>query len=227
MATPYSLTVLEVVPSTQDAARTLAADDGGAAVVVARRQTEGRGRSGAEWLTAPSAVAVSVAFTPSRPVDEWPLLPLIAGVASLRVLEGRACLKWPNDVLIGDAKVGGILLEAHEGLVVAGLGLNLCWPEPPEGIGGLYPADPGSEGAVDLAEAWAGAFLELAGAAGWPRGEYVAACSTLGQEIAWSPAGSGRAVDIDQQGRLVVLTPAGKVRLTAGEVRHLRPGHGP
>jgi BirA family biotin operon repressor/biotin-[acetyl-CoA-carboxylase] ligase len=217
VATRYPVTVLDEVPSTQDLAREQG-ERGTPVVVVAHRQTAGRGRSGSVWETAPRAVAVSVAFEsgPEAPLS------LVAGVAARRVLGDRVTLKWPNDVLIGDDKVAGILLEGHGGLVVAGLGVNLYWEKAPAGIGALFDADPGPEAGPELAKRWAACLLDLIRLPSWPRAEYAAACATLGSDVAWEPDGRGTAVDVDVDGALVVATPAGEVRLSSGAVRHVR-----
>ena len=210
--------VLEEVGSTQD----LALQEASVrtpVVVVAHRQTAGRGRAGAGWDTAPRAVAVSVAF---RPMTAATPLSLVAGVAARRVLGERVSLKWPNDVLLGDDKVAGILLEGHGDLVVAGMGLNLFWPDPPPEVGALFAEDPGAETGPALAEAWAATMLDLIQNPQWPRDEYLAACSSLGADLVWEPSGRGRAVDVAVDGSLVVLTDEGEVRLSSGAVRHVR-----
>ncbi|MGH8928901.1 MAG: biotin--[acetyl-CoA-carboxylase] ligase, partial [Acidimicrobiia bacterium] len=154
MATPYSLKLYDEVTSTQDVA---AADFGGEPLlVVAARQAEGRGRSHRRWQQAPRAVAASLAFVPDWPSRSWPLIPLVAGLAAGETLGEGVRLKWPNDLLWGEAgKVGGVLVEGTSARLVVGLGVNLWWPEPPEGIRGLRDDDPGPERGRVLAEAWA------------------------------------------------------------------------
>lgn len=166
-------------------------------------------------------MAVSVAFPVAGGAAS--VLPLVAGVAARRVLGWRVALKWPNDVLVGDDKVAGILVEAHDEMVVAGLGMNLWWPDSPEGIGALHDDDPGPVLGPKLGRSWADTLLALAGEPIWPRAEYVAACATLGGEIVWDPDGRGRATDIAPDGSLIVLTSRGETRLTSGAVHHLRP----
>lgn len=221
VATPYSVTVLQEVASTQDRARDNAFE-GGTAIVLAHRQTRGRGRTGARWATAPRAIAASVAF-PLR-ADPPSAMPLVAGVAARRVLGEGVSLKWPNDVLVGDDKVAGILVEAHDGLAVAGLGINLWWPDAPAGFAALHEADPGTLPGPKLGREWAETFLSLVREPDWPRAEYVASCSTLGLDIVWEPDGRGRAIDIGPDGSLLVVTPSGERSLTSGAVRHLHPG---
>lgn len=226
MTQPFTVLEVDEVDSTQDAARErMAGSD--PAVVIAHRQAKGRGRSGADWETAPRSVAVSVAWTSEWEVSRLTLIPLIAGVAARRTIGEEVRLKWPNDLLVGEKKVGGILVEAREATVVAGLGLNLFWPEPrPEAVG-LYPADPGPEEGPRLATAWAEELLGLVdeGAERWPKAEYEEGCVTVGREVSWEPFGRGEAVGVGEDGSLTVITESGVRRsLTSSDVRHVRPG---
>lgn len=225
MDTPYSVTVLEETSSTQDDARRFYVG-GRPAVVIAHRQTGGRGRSGSEWENAPRSVAVSVAFEPRFEPARWSLIPLLAGVAAVDAFASGIGLKWPNDLERNGSKVGGILVEASAPVVVAGLGVNLYWPDAPAGRAGLFESDPSDVGGPELARKWAGRLLELVGGniEDWPIDRYRSACTTLGQEITWEPDGRGRAMDITTDGLLVVETAEGRRQLSSGAVRHIRPG---
>ena len=124
------------VPSTNDVARRLAEDEDApeGTVVLAAEQSEGRGREGRAWHSPPGGVYLSVLFRPAS-LPNPDLLPLLAGLGVVRRLdrgfEGLGpALKWPNDVMVGDRKAGGVLCEAvwsDEGprFVVAGVGLNV------------------------------------------------------------------------------------------------------
>ncbi|GAA2224382.1 biotin--[acetyl-CoA-carboxylase] ligase [Micromonospora olivasterospora] len=130
-------------------------------VVVAERQTAGRGRRGRGWQSpARAGIATSVLLRPGEAVPErgWPpapvtaygWLPLLAGVALVeavaRLAELDAALKWPNDLLVDGAKCAGILAEAVPGpsperapAIVLGVGLNVTLradelPENPTGL---------------------------------------------------------------------------------------------
>lgn len=223
MDTPYSVTVREEVSSTQDVARARYTP-GRPAVAIARRQTEGRGRTGSRWETAPVAVAVSVAFSTSWDPSRSPLVTLLAGVAAARVIGPDARLKWPNDVLVDDSKVAGILVELADGVFVAGLGVNLWWPGPPTGWGALHAMLPADSEGIEMGEAWAIELLDLVRESpdDWPHDEYRERCATIGREIEWDPAGRGRAIDIADDGALVVEVDGTITALTSGEVRHLR-----
>ncbi len=117
----------EVAPSTQ---RMLADDAGEGAVAVAEQQTEGRGRLGRSWeAPAGTSVLVSVLLLPAVEAARLPELSLVAGravgEAILEVTGIETTIKFPNDLLIGDRKVAGILAESSEGRVVLGIGVNV------------------------------------------------------------------------------------------------------
>src|SRR5258706_6407854 len=103
-------------------------------LLLADEQTAGRGRRGRRWHSAPGAgLTFSVAVALRRPLRELTALPLAAGVAVARALHSlgvaRAALKWPNDIVVEGAKLGGILAETKSsgGAVkaVIGVGINL------------------------------------------------------------------------------------------------------
>lgn len=217
MATPYRQLRIDSATSTQDVARDAHRDV--PVLVITPVQTEGRGRSGARWVSAPRALAVSLAFTAAS--DDLRPFSLMAAVAAVRAL-GSPRLKWPNDLLVGEAKVGGILVERSEGLVVVGLGVNLWWPDSPSGMSGLHVDDPGTGEHAEAGALWGAHMVGLVGSAGWPADEYRTLCTTLGREITWEPDGTGRAVDVDEDGGLVVETAGGRRTLHSGGVGHLR-----
>jgi BirA family biotin operon repressor/biotin-[acetyl-CoA-carboxylase] ligase len=114
------------VTSTQDIARPLPIGS----VVVAEHQTAGRGRLDRRWESPPgTALLVSFVLPPN------PLLSLAAGVAAAEACGGDVRLKWPNDLLLHGAKVGGILVEAMPAKAICGIGINLTWA--PEGAATL------------------------------------------------------------------------------------------
>jgi BirA family biotin operon repressor/biotin-[acetyl-CoA-carboxylase] ligase len=102
-------------------------------LLVAAEQTAGRGRRGRRWHGASgAALTFSLARRIRRPARELAALSLVAGVAAARALRtlgvAQAALKWPNDLLAGGAKLGGILVETRAGrgatLAVFGIGIN-------------------------------------------------------------------------------------------------------
>jgi BirA family biotin operon repressor/biotin-[acetyl-CoA-carboxylase] ligase len=143
-------------------ARALAGAPGGTAVVAAE-QTGARGSRGNPWISPTGGLWLSVLLRPERP-SGLDLLSLRAGLAVSEALSSLDAgppirIKWPNDLMLGDRKVGGILCEARWqgdtlGWVVVGLGLNVTNPVP-EGLrqeaGNLADRLPGRS-AVGLAE---------------------------------------------------------------------------
>ncbi len=218
MATPYLQLRKEEVPSTQDLARSEV--DRLPVVVISQRQTAGRGRTGATWVTAPRALAVSVAFGVAE--EERRPLSLMAGVAAVRAFQGELLLKWPNDIVVDDLKLGGILVERSGTVVVVGMGLNLWWPEAPEDVGSLLDEDPGPEMHAAIGGLWAAEFLRLVELDGWPIDDYRRLCVTLGRRITWEPGGSGVAVDVSTDGELVVEDGETMRTINSGAIQHLR-----
>ncbi|MGC9029837.1 MAG: biotin--[acetyl-CoA-carboxylase] ligase [Desulfomonilaceae bacterium] len=128
--------VLRRVESTQDTARDMALRGAPSwTAVMALEQTRGRGRSGHSWISPPEKnLALSVILRPSLPSEHAPMLSMLAAVAVADVLGANGvsnvALKWPNDVLVENKKIAGILLEAtmiKEKVreVILGLGVNL------------------------------------------------------------------------------------------------------
>ncbi len=224
MATPYVTIVRDVVSSTQDLAAAELGESGGPVLVVAHEQTAGRGRVGNPWWQAERAVAASLAL-PIGLLEVDQRFPLAIGLAVRKSIEARigrrAGLKWPNDITLDGAKVGGILVEISEDSVVVGCGLNLFWPDPPEGAGALCDADPGEELGLQLAQDWVEAVLS--DGFSWDGDSYRSACETLGSRIEWQPMGSGLATGIADDGGLIVETDGGLATLRSGEVRTIRP----
>lgn len=198
-------------------------------VVVSDRQEYGRGRRDRTWISAPGAVAVSVACEPRWPASRWGLLSLLAGLRAAEALGGEVALKWPNDLLVGDEKVGGVLVEGSGGVAVAGCGINLWWPDSPRGMTGLDEYPPSDSRREEIAHAWVGGFLEAAldpGGGAFSLDEYRRRCVTLGQWVGWGTEAVGRAVGINSEGELVVENAGGRRSLRSEEVAHIRGASG-
>jgi BirA family transcriptional regulator, biotin operon repressor / biotin---[acetyl-CoA-carboxylase] ligase len=255
---------VRVVPETGSSnADLLAAARAGAAegtVLVAEAQTAGRGRLGRRWASPPRAgLTFSVLLRPDGvPAALLGWLPLLAGVAaaaSVRAVAAvDATLKWPNDVLVGERKLGGILAERTGAAVVVGIGLNV-WQARADlptdaaatslalaagaGVTG-QAADPGPglrerllAGLLDELGRWYESWRDQgspgdADACGL-RQEYIRRCATLGREVTVTMPGTepvtGTATGVDAAGRLEVRTAGGLVAVTAGDVVRVRsPG---
>lgn len=226
MATQYGIFRLGTVESTQDEARSRREGDGIPVLVVADQQISGRGRQGRVWSQPDRGMFASVAFASHWDLSDRTLIPLIAGVAMRRVLRDRidvdVDLKWPNDLMLGADKVGGILVEMSDSSVVVGCGVNLWWDDPVQGAGALFSADPGRDAAAVLAGHWTSGMLEIIedGPKAWPCAEYEHASVTIGREVRWED-GHGRAMGIADDGGLIVHQDGTEITLHSGEV-HLR-----
>jgi BirA family biotin operon repressor/biotin-[acetyl-CoA-carboxylase] ligase len=217
-------------------------------VLVAESQTAGRGRMGRRWTSPPRAgLTFSVLLRPyGVPASLLGWLPLLAGTAvaaavpAVTTVEAR--LKWPNDVLVGRAKLAGILAERSGSAVVLGIGINVTQraPDLPEGGTSLLLLDPASS-APDLRSrlllailgalssrylTWRDQFSPGDADACGLRQEYTSRCATLGREVrAGLPGGkevAGPAEGVDWAGRLEIRTPTGLIPVSAGDVAHVR-----
>jgi BirA family transcriptional regulator, biotin operon repressor / biotin---[acetyl-CoA-carboxylase] ligase len=125
------------IGSTNDEAMRLARCDAAhGTVVCAAMQTAGRGRQGRHWHSPPGNLYVSIVLRPDRPMERVAELSFVAALAVADAADGalpegvRATLKWPNDVLIRDAKVAGILIEHADPAAVVGIGMNVLHAPP-------------------------------------------------------------------------------------------------
>jgi BirA family transcriptional regulator, biotin operon repressor / biotin---[acetyl-CoA-carboxylase] ligase len=227
-------------------------------VLVAEEQTAGRGRMGRTWVAPPhAALTFSMLLRPYWvPAGKLGWMPLLAGVSAvvaLRSVAGvEAGLKWPNDVLAGRGKLAGILAEVSGDAVVIGIGLNVSTkPDefPGPGPGALPATSIYAEGlrirrpvVLDRAQLLDGILLAFERrCAAWRndrgkvhaiRAEYRELCTTIGREVRVEQPGgqvlSGKAVDVDSDGRLVVLVSSpvpgrpARVAVAAGDVVHVR-----
>jgi BirA family transcriptional regulator, biotin operon repressor / biotin---[acetyl-CoA-carboxylase] ligase len=228
MDTPYVIEHRKRVESTQDVARALAESNSVNVLVTADEQVGGRGRSGNTWQQADANLFMSIALRPVWPIETWGRIPLVVGTAAASAIDSvcgvSVGLKWPNDLVVDEKKVGGILVEAGDGLVVVGCGLNLTWNNPPAGAAGIVAA--ASECDRDsLATAIADNVIRILDrdADAWPLADYKARCVTLGKQVTWHDGGPAKATDVLISGELVVRTSGGDIPLVASEVRHVRP----
>lgn len=238
------------VDSTSDVARQLARDGAPeGTLVVADRQLAGRGRHGRDWYSPPGAgLYMSLVLRPRLESGQLPRLTVVAAVAVVQALQGltgiAARIKWPNDIWVGERKLGGLLAESFAGGVVLGVGINVgpCH-FPPQLVARATCLDqqlgghgPGVE-AVRLAVlerfralyGCRGSCLDRAG--DWARllELYRSRCLTLGRGVRFVDGRrpeSGLAVAVDGDGNLVVEAPDGGLHtVRAGDVE-LEPGAG-
>ncbi|WIM87796.1 biotin--[acetyl-CoA-carboxylase] ligase [Candidatus Mycobacterium wuenschmannii] len=225
-------------------ARAEAGADIDGSVLLAEYQSAGRGRHGRQWSAPPrTQVALSVGVAgASVPRPGWGWLTLAVGVAvadALAAVGVDAGLKWPNDVLVGDGKLAGILAEvaAPSPTIVVGLGLNVTLtadeaPDP-RATSLLMLGSP----ATDRNALVRSILREIArrveqwrtagGADAALLADYQRHSLTLNSRVRASMPGDrevvGVANAIDETGRLCVDTGADVVAISAGDITHLRP----
>ena len=208
-------------------------------VIAAAHQTAGRGRLGRSWTDVPGrSLLVSVVLRPRVEPDRAPLLSLLAATAMVEA-SGVPTVrsKWPNDLVAGDRKLGGVLAEAEmrSGAVahaVVGVGVNVAmeahdFPDDVRESATSLRAE-GGDGDVDaLLTRFLVAFKD--GYATFPKGVvggYAEVCSTIGRRVRATTADGteveGTAVELDERGGLVLDTLDGRRVAAFGEVRHLR-----
>jgi BirA family biotin operon repressor/biotin-[acetyl-CoA-carboxylase] ligase len=205
-------------------------------VVVADHQRAGRGRLDRTWEAPPeSSLLVSVVLhSPGGPEDAHGavIATAVALARALRRVAGiEAGIKWPNDLLIGERKVAGILAEQEGDAVVVGLGVNVNWEEfPPELAETATAINLASGRTVDRDALLDALLAELAAALDDPVATMRAhreLLVTLGRVVRVSLAGGavleGEAVGLGAHGELEVRDADGRVRgVSAGDVVHLR-----
>ena len=199
--------------------------------VYTENQTAGRGRLGRSWVNAEGkALYYTVAIR--EPLAQPATLPLLASLAvrtQLKLRYGVDCqIKWPNDLLLNGKKVVGIL---------CGIGINLAQPQSYfdaanlpngtslalQGANVDLAADPAwlAEGLTDFGFDRNLYTFARDGFAPF-REEYKAACVNLGRRVTFDlpegGQGAGEAIDVDEEGRLVVRTDSGEVHVFTGEV---------
>ena len=192
-------------------------------VLMARHQSAGRGRLDRRWEAPPGAnLLVSLLFreVPEHPHVLTQRVGLAAIAACAEVAGVQPLLKWPNDLLLGGAKLAGVLAQAQLGAnpaVVVGIGINVGWaPEGAARLGdGVSP--------TEVLAAMLRAYDALPADVWLPYREHL---GTLGRQVRVElPDGevTGRALDVEPDGRLVVIDDCGIThRFAVGDVVHLR-----
>jgi BirA family biotin operon repressor/biotin-[acetyl-CoA-carboxylase] ligase len=226
-------------------------------VLVAGFQNAGRGRAGRDWVApSGSSLFVSVLLKPAGvAATNFSWLPLLAGLAMTKTVakflpEREVGLKWPNDVLVGEKKISGVLSEliSDQSGVVIGAGLNLLQQQTDLPIDNATSLAIEGATSINLDEVLAGylanlreLYLEWVQASGSAvasglRNQVIQSCSTLDRSgnnrvRAILPGSAsadseivGAAVGIDDTGRLIVQ-PDGQseaLAVAAGDIVHLR-----
>ncbi|MEA1871506.1 MAG: biotin--[acetyl-CoA-carboxylase] ligase [Candidatus Bipolaricaulota bacterium] len=214
----------EQVSSTQEIARELAlSGTGEGSVIVAEVQEHGRGRHGRAWLSPRGGLYASIIMRPD------PLLPLRVGVAIARALKEisiSAVLKWPNDVLVRERKIAGILIEAVEQWAIVGIGVNI--EQAPLATATCVRGETSEPVARDILVKLILKNIEGV-LSGEILGDYEALSGTIGQAVRIEVEGAdgvrvirGQAIGIDRTGRLLVEAEGVCHTIVSGECIHLR-----
>jgi BirA family biotin operon repressor/biotin-[acetyl-CoA-carboxylase] ligase len=214
----------------------------GPTLLIAEKQTAGRGRAGRVWHSAPGAsLTFSFAWRFRLPVQALVGLPLAAGVAiaeALAEFDVPAQLKWPNDVLVDRKKLAGILIETASAVgpphaiswAVTGIGINMALPENIAAQIGRPVANVSRLAQLDQDRLMATLLNNLAQAMVQFEQDGLGAFTQRwnglhaygGQQVIILDNGrvlhEGRAVGIDEIGRFVLETAAGPVAVMAGDV---------
>ena len=231
---------LEVCNSTNDeAARFARAGASHGMVVIAERQTLGRGREGREWASPLGGLYFSAVMRPPLPLADVPPMTLAVGIAvcdAARAFQPKggaaATLKWPNDVLIGDKKLAGVLVETQSqggrlDSVVVGIGVNL----------GVIPpqvADRAAHLAVDREafiakliaqlEQWTDRYVASGVEAIVPAWQERMAKGLAARAVIDNTPVVGELAGIDRDGSLLLRDGQGTVhRVRSGDVEVIRP----
>jgi BirA family biotin operon repressor/biotin-[acetyl-CoA-carboxylase] ligase len=241
------LIVLNEVGSTNAVAKQHVLEgEGEGLVVVADKQTRGQGRHDRVWVSPKGSLYLSIVLKPRINESLSPLLGLLMGCASataimkLGVIPVR--LKWPNDILVGQRKIGGILSElVTQGEqvkgVVLGVGINQNVgredfpPEVRNSMTTIYEEICSNTSREHLASRIVGEIdrrliaIQAAQSFTPMLIEYVDLCDTLGKRVRVeqdSGAIEGVAEGIDETGSLIVNTGTGREIVTLGDVIHLK-----
>jgi BirA family transcriptional regulator, biotin operon repressor / biotin---[acetyl-CoA-carboxylase] ligase len=198
---------------------------------VADHQSAGRGRLGRTWeASAGSSLLTSILLRPQLPPDRLHLVTAAVALAASDALADVAgftpALKWPNDLLVDDRKLAGVLAEADLPSVVVGIGINLNWdgPVPNDGVAANQVAGR----PVDRDAVLDGLLRHLA-----PRtedwrsvgSEFRRRCATLGRVVRVDlpdESFTGTAADVSDEGHLLVDVGMCLRTVAAGDVVHLR-----
>ena len=203
-------------------------------VAVADTQSAGRGRQGRTWEAPPrTCLLFSVLLRPTLPRDRWPhvLWPLALALqdATEYVTGLRAAIKWPNDLVLGGKKLGGLLAETMADSVIVGAGLNVNFPatalalDQPlttlaDALGHHASREELLIASLRSFERWYGRWLETPDEV-WQA--WRAGSSLLGKPVDIAVGGkvySGVAEELDRDGRLGLRTANGHLhRFAAGD----------
>lgn len=232
----YAVHYADSMPSTNDEARRLATTGAPETIVITDEQPTGRGRLDRDWVGPSGGIYLSVLVRPDHPPMDVPILTIVAGVAVAEAIETvdlDPAIKWPNDVLLDERKVAGILTEMQGEAdrvdwVIVGIGINANVERAalPAGATTLSSQRGESVNRRDLIHALVDRFDHYRGAPIDALAAWRDRAATLGRRVrVETPTETivGEAVAIEHPGTLVVETDQGRHHVHAGDCEHLRP----
>ena len=181
-------------------------------LVISYSQEKGKGTSNRTWLNADQALACSLALKQEDIKLKHTLIPLLSGYLFTEILKDiKISLKWPNDIVLNNLKVGGILVEKSENNICIGMGINYFWEKPEiPGAGSIF-AKKQENALINLhAEKWASDVLSSLANKNFNLGRYKQKLQTLGKIVEY-PEGRGWAEDINENGSLRIKTTEGEI----------------
>ena len=233
-----SVHLLDEVASTNDYAFGLAGKHT-TAVVVARRQTKGRGRFGRPWFSDDASLTASLLLLTDAPDFPHPSFVVhLAGLALSRAVDQTVGLptqiRWPNDIILEDGKLAGILCEGRRNAVAVGIGLNLNQESLPEDLPDAVSLRMATGKQWDkfyllenfLQEMFASIEQTAKGESAQVLADIKGRSTVMHRRVEVRTLlrkHVGTVIDLDTEGRIVLRTDSGRlVVLGAGEVRRLR-----
>ena len=181
-------------------------------LVISFHQEKGKGTSNRSWLNADQSLACSFAFNKGDNQLDETLIPLLSGLCFTEVLSKPPIfLKWPNDLIVNDLKVGGVLVESVGEKICIGIGINYFWKNPTvPNAGALFNEVQEAKSIKDHAIKWAEKVYESVTKNSFSLERYKAKLQTLGKVVEY-PEGRGWAEDINENGSLRIKTTEGEI----------------
>jgi len=224
----------EQIGSTNDEARRLAASGAPHGTVVhADEQVAGRGRFGRTWFSPPGNLYLSVLLRLDLRPERVPELSFVTAITvadavdALLPKQSRATLKWPNDVLVNEGKIAGILVESVDDAQIIGIGVNVL--EAPRnapyktatlvGAGGIATVDGARDILLDSLAKHLDSWMEHGFEA--IRVAWLARAHPIGTPLRASIGGrteEGRFAGLDESGAMLLDTQEGRKRIVAADV---------
>ena len=178
--------------------------------VISYSQEKGKGTSNRTWLNADQALACSLAVKQEDIKLQNSLIPLLSGYVFTEVLKDiNLRLKWPNDIILNNLKVGGILVEKSGNNICIGMGINYFWDKPAIPEAGSLFTKKQEDSLINLhAEEWASKVLSSLAKNNFDLGRYRQKLQTIGKIVEY-PEGRGWAEDINDDGSLKIKSTDG------------------